>query len=371
MPEELRFRKVYALCYRIFDVADEIQLEAARRLLAEEPRRLKLAREGSQYIQLPNPPLSADLGKRELTLRSGPLLIDVLSRIFDHGAVSVIFKVPVPSGTSMEQLIRIADELYDSQSVDQLALEQLETLRRAIAAALEGAHLWDQTESYTVIYAQEIDGHPTAAQLLERADLARLLLGEVDQVPLSEREKSEVTQHRFSYKEDDLVVVDWNSAFVYEPSGSQDIPDILEICNAQLLEFRYYDHMLDANIRRTYDQVLARRRGWSSLFRSPYRVLARQVWATLLEMSEFIERVENSLKIIGDFYLGKVYEAAVRRLRIPNWQASITRKQQMLAQVYQLLKDEVDTDRALTLEFTIVILIISELLLAFASVLAR
>jgi len=56
-------------------------------------------------------------------------------------------------------------------------------------------------------------------------------------------------------------------------------------------------------------------------------------------------------------------------LRIPVWQASVTRKQQMLANVYQLLKGEVDTDRAFTLEFTIAILIVSELLLAIASVL--
>jgi hypothetical protein len=52
-------------------------------------------------------------------------------------------------------------------------------------------------------------------------------------------------------------------------------------------------------------------------------------------------------------------------MRIPAWQASVTRKQQMLANVYQLLKGEVDTDRSLTLEATIVMLIVGELLLAF------
>ena len=68
------------------------------------------------------------------------------------------------------------------------------------------------------------------------------------------------------------------------------------------------------------------------------------------------------VKIIGDFYLAKVYEAGVKRLRIASWQASVTRKQQMLANVYQLLKGDVDTQRSLTLEFTIVVLIVSEIL---------
>jgi hypothetical protein len=178
-----------------------------------------------------------------------------------------------------------------------------------------------------------------------------------------------VLQHRFSYTPRDLAVVDWNSAFVYEPSGSRDIPDVLEICNAQLLELRYYDDLLDAELNRTYDEVARRRKSRIGLFRSPYRELERRTSATLLEMSEFIERVENSLKIIGDFYLARVYEAALRRLRVKAWQQSVTRKQQMLAELYQLLKGEVDTARSLTLEFTIVLLIVIELLVAWGSVL--
>ncbi len=60
----------------------------------------------------------------------------------------------------------------------------------------------------------------------------------------------------------------------------------------------------------------------------------------------------------------------MRRLRIPAWQASVTRKQQLLERAYQLLKGEVDTDRALTLESTIVVLIVTEIALAFFKVLA-
>src|SRR5215468_6573188 len=370
MVDPLIFRRAFVLCYRIFDVADEIPLESALRLLAQDTRRLKLSREGSEYLLFANPPLSVELGKRSLGLRSRAAAVDVLARIFDHGAISVILRVPVAPSTSIEDLVFLADELYDSPAVDELAREQLEGLRRLLAPVFEGPHLWEQSESYTIIFAEEVDGHPTAAQLVERgADLARLLLGERE--PLSDREVGEVIQHRFSYRESDLAVVDWNSAFVYEPSGSPDIPDVLEICNAQLLELRFYDNLLDANILRIYDEIQRERRRWYSIFRSPYSYLARRVLATMLEMSEFVERVENSLKIIGDFYLAKVYEAALRRLRIPVWQATVTRKQQLLAQVYEWLKGEVDINRSLTLEFTVVVLIVTELLLAIVSILSH
>ncbi|MFY0582230.1 hypothetical protein ACN28S_55285 [Cystobacter fuscus] len=186
----------------------------------------------------------------------------------------------------------------------------------------------------------------------------------MDSKPLSVRERESVLASRFSYTVDDLVIVDWNSAFVYEPSGSNDIPDLLEVANAQLLEFRYYDDLLDSHIGRIHDRMQERRRGWTTLVRSPYRQLTRETLATLVDLNEFVERVENSLKIIGDFYLSKVYEAAVKRMRISSWQDSVTRKQQLLTQTYGLLKGEVDTDRSLSLELTIVLLIVLEVVFA-------
>jgi hypothetical protein len=355
----------HILCYRVFDVAEEIDLDRARRLVSEEARRLKLGREGSQYLELPNPPLAVDMGRRTLVLRGGEVGVEAQARVYDHGAMSVQLKVPVPAGTSLEALIPLADELYDTASVERVCVEIADGLRKAMAPAMLNPHLWDQNESYTVIFAERLRGNPSAAELLARPELSNLLLGEGPGARLSERERQEVTQHHFSYTEQDLVVVDWNSAFVLEPSGSLDIPDILEICNAQLLELRYYDDLLDEQLKRIYDEIQVKKAGrYGVLQRSPYKALARRVLATVLELSEFIERVENSLKVIGDFYLAKVYEAGLRRLRIHAWQASVTRKLQMLSNVYQLLKGEVDTERSLTLEVTIVVLIVGELLLA-------
>jgi hypothetical protein len=365
--DTLVFEKGQVFCYRIYDIAEEIDLERARKVLTEGARRLKLGRENGQYLELPNPPLAYELGRRVLAVRTGPLTVDVTARLFDHGAASIILSVPIEPGTTFEALTALADELYDSQALEALAAELIDTVRKTLAPALQAPHLWDQNESYTVLFAERIQGQPSAQQVYEQVDLARLLLGEVEGRPLSERESAAVTQARFSYTVDDLVVVDWNSAFVYEPSGSRDIPDLLEIANAQLLEFRYYDDLLDAHIARIHDEVQRKRHG--SLFRSPYRGLARETLATLIDLSEFVERVENSLKIVGDFYLAKVYEAAVRRLRIPAWQASVTGKQQLLSQTYGLLKGEVDTDRALTLELAIVLLIVLEIAFAFMKVL--
>jgi hypothetical protein len=77
------------------------------------------------------------------------------------------------------------------------------------------------------------------------------------------------------------------------------------------------------------------------------------------------ERLENAVKIIGDFYLARLYQGAVRRFRLPAWQDAVLRKQRLLAGVHQLLNDAADTRRAELLELTIILLILWEVLYAF------
>jgi hypothetical protein len=362
--DSLVLEKASILCYRLYDVADEIDLGVAESLLARDAHRLRLSRAGAQYLMLPNPPLIVGLGRRALALPEGKIEVEARARLFDHGAASIVLAVPVPAGTSLDALIPTADRLFDGPEVDALALELVEGLRSTVAQAMENPHLWDQVETYSVVFVESIRGSPPVEDILRRAELPRLLLGETTVPELSEAERADVTRQHFSYGVNDLVVVDWNAAFVYEPSGSSDIPDVLEIANAQLLELRYYDDALDRRLGRVNESLKRQRR---RLFRSPYPALARQVQVTLLEMSEFIERVENSLKIIGDIYLARVYEAAVEQIRIPSWKATVTRKQKMLGDIYGWLKGEVDTARSLTLEVMIVLLIVLELLVAAGS----
>ena len=219
-----------------------------------------------------------------------------------------------------------------------------------------------------MLFVERIRGNPSADECSRGADLARLLLGRGGlQAPVP-GEREAVSQYRFSYSTEDLVVVDWNSAFVYEPSGSRDIPDLLEIANAQLLEFRFYDELLDGHIARIHDQVQAAAHGLAGPLPQPLpRFGARGALhpgGPQRVHRAGGEQPENHWR----FLPGQGLRGAVRRLRIRAWQASVTRKLQLLAQTYRLLKGEVDTARSLTLETTIVALIVLEIALAFLRV---
>ncbi|MBI5546600.1 MAG: hypothetical protein HY901_22180 [Deltaproteobacteria bacterium] len=363
MSEPLIVEQGFLFAYRMYDVADEIDLEKAVALSKQAATRLKLSREGSQYLEMPNPPVAFLLGHRPLALKAGALSAEVVARLFDHGAVSIQLQLPIAPGTSLGDLAALTDEIYSSAGVDLLARQEAEALSKSIAGAFTKPHFWEGSEDYHVIFIDRFQTQPLGEEILAQGNLARLILGETGKA-LSEHEQWDVTKHAFSYFADDLAVVDWNAAFVYEPSGSRDIPDLLEIATAQLLELRYYDDVLDRELGRLYDTMEKKRHFFASVFRSKYGDLRREVMVLMLEIAEFTERVENSLKVIGDFYLARVYRAAVRRFRVPAWQESVDRKEGLVRQIYELLHGEAEHGRMFLLELTVVILIAFEIVMA-------
>jgi hypothetical protein len=364
----LRLTDAWAICYRFFDVADSIHLEKARELLSRAGsgvRRVGFSRAGSAYLQLSNAPLAADLGARQLEVLGKVRDVQLGLRLFDHGCLAIALRVPLEPGQTLAEVTPFADELYDSRAIDGLARDEIARLRTQLEPAFEKPHLWDQHEEYTVLFVKAFDRKATADEVLAEPGLAKLLLGEVDTATLSQRESKEVLEHHHSYTTEDLALCEWNATFLYEPSGSEDIVDLLEIANAQLLELRYYDAVLDTELTRVYDGIDLNK---GSILYSPYRKVLRELMQTLIELSEFIERVENALKIVGDVYLARVYESAVGQLRVKQWTEQVSRKHRLLLQTYQLLKGEVDHARSLTLELMVVVLILLEILMALVQV---
>src|SRR6266446_4041971 len=85
------------------------------------------------------------------------------------------------------------------------------------------------------------EGNPAAAQLLGscRQQIAQVVRGENS--ALSDDELREILQSAMSYYPNDLAVLGWNAAFVYDSAaGSETTLQLLEYANSQLLEFRHY-----------------------------------------------------------------------------------------------------------------------------------
>ncbi len=157
-------------------------------------------------------------------------------------------------------------------------------------------------------------------------------------------------------------MIDWNSALVVEPSGSRDVADMLEFASTHLTEFRYFDELLDERLDKLYESIERRRVG--SILRRDFESISREAGSLYIEFSKFVERVENSLKFVGDFYLATVFRAAVTRFNMHEWEENVTRKMNALARVSELLKNEVDVRRSHWLEVIVILLILFEIVSA-------
>ena len=371
MTEATTILKGRVLCYALFDLGDELHLGEAERLLtgprdgapAQAPRRFRLSREEGQTLRMKDPPLDVDLGRCAIELHGGLGRCEGQTwvRLFDHGSASVRVELAIPPGTSLERLATVTRELQRSASIQAEAQAALDLLLPRIRPALEGVAAWDELETYVVVFAEELSGSPRAEELLEREAPAlwRLLVGEPGKRP-SPAELEEMRGQRFSYLDDDLALIGWECAFVLEPDGTRDVPDVLEFARAQLVGLYSYDRQMDRELSRIYDEIEAER-GARALMWSPFGRLARRVQERWIDFTEFTDRIENSVKVVGDLYLARVFRGALERYRVGEWEASVRRKQAQIAQVYAMLKADIEHRRSLTLEAMIVLLIVFEI----------
>ena len=201
----------------------------------------------------------------------------------------------------------------------------------------------------------------TAAALRDRVDLVPLLSGE--QRALSDGARRDLLRQSFSYYADDLVVLTWDRAFIYEPRGDSDVADVLEVANAQLLEMRYYDELLDDELPRMYGLVQTTRRT-AILAPRRFAKLARRLYTLVAEVTELTEKADNALQVTEDVYLARIYASALGLFRVPTVSAAVDRKLSIIRDTYTALYDEANSSRAGLMEFLILVLIAVEIVLA-------
>ena len=338
----------------VYDVADTIDLRRLRTVGGEGVTRapLQLRREASsEFIQYPIVPLIVrlpDYAEFGATVRA---------KIFDFGVVSV--RITVPNSGPWDDYAALARRLRRDPKLEARARAALDDVLAEIASALDEPHE-ALLEDYFVLEVDRFDVPLAAGELTAgySSELASLLLFE--EQPLYRTEESEALRVAFSYYRDDLVVVQWDAAFVYDrPEGAEPIVDILEFANSQLVEFRTYDARLDEELDAVYALEPGRplrrfQRGREAAER------ADRVRYLLVDILELTDRTSNALKIIGDAYYARLYRAASGRLGLADWQRQIDTKLRSVAEIYRVFQDQAQYARSEFLELIIIALIALE-----------
>lgn len=354
------------IVYRLYDLGYEIDLERASALLAgSAPERPRPTRGEAQAIEIPNPPVTVQLGAERMAPGERAGEVELSARVFDFGVVSMRARVPLEPGLPWEAFVRRATGVAAAGSWPEEFDRARQSLFDRLRPAITKPGLSPVLEDYVVFRIHQLTDHAGSRCNTERLtdeDIARLLLGEAR--PLSAATRRELLSPRFAYFEDDLAVLTWNAALVVEPvTEDTDVQYILEFANAQLLELRFYDALLDQELPRMYDRIDEARHGFHLLGRGYSRLLAT-LQTRVAEATELVERTENALKVTDDVFLARIYAAALEVFRGPAWRSGVDGKLAIVRDTYAMLNAESQARRSEILELTIVVLIVFEIVAA-------
>lgn len=341
--------------YRLYDVAYEFDLENTEQILAKEKQtnRLKLNKVKPKSIIIENPPVSADITRLEVNLNNKwQIEANLTVRVYSIGAISLILKLMIPDCMSYDELKELSAYLYSSQEVEDIFKKYLEIIKKTIAGAFEQVDREVYVEDFTIYFFKkwEKEWDPAPLLLFEKEELSRQIT-------------EDTLANSFSYGKNDLTIINWDSALVYDKEGSSDIPDILEFALTELLTLRYYDSLLAKKIDAIHDDVKkAGTFGWYARL-SRFRKINKNLMEIVAEVSEITEKIQNSFKVTEDVFYARIYGAALNVFKTQNWSNSIEHKISIIQRTYQMLSAEIENSRATFLEAAIVFLIVFEIVL--------
>jgi hypothetical protein len=287
-------------------------------------------------------------------------------KAFEYGVVSV--SLAQPFSGDWAALVSLSCRLTSDGSLEHAAERYCRALLDRIQPALARPRDRFLSEDYFVFALTELDEPLSADALLAReADqIAQLLRGEPE--PLSAQERDEIVRHRLSYLATDLVIPTWSTALVWDTAaGVHAALEIFEYANSQLLQFRYYDELLDGELAHIYKE-LESTRAYKSWMPRRYTRAARQVHALFIDVNELTDRTENALKLVGDVYAARLLALAHSRLGVIHWRDSVRDKLKTLDEIYRFAVDQTGMERGELLELAIVLILIFELVLFFMGI---
>ena len=347
------------LMYRLYDVAWDIDLVKVEAKVREYKRQSIDRKRFSKAFEFANPPLSLKLRTFDKGIQGKQYPINAYAKAYDYGVLSIIFEIPVRE-TGMADFVVLARSIEDLFQEDFRA--ELDRLVHDLGDALQQASLSRIEEDYTIYYFRQFSPGQTAKDLSRACDIGGLLLYEDGESPPSQATRDELVPFSFSYSDNDLVVLSWDKAFVLEPSGSMDIPDLLEFANAQLLELRVYDDLADRELDVINNRMIMQ--ASPSIWKiKRYEELAARVMRTVMDLTGITEKIDNSIKVTEDVYYARVYSSALSLFKVHQWETSIDRKMLIASRSYDMLYREISNKRTEFLELIIIILIALEIVL--------
>ena len=339
----------------LFDVCEEMHLDELRNILGARRLGEGMKHAAAEQIFFERPPVVEQARFAEYPDAQ------VRVKYYDYGVMSVLFEFPFTGEwTDLITLsARWISETELQSRAESIAKEKVQRIRPAMVKPYDK---W-LSEDYFIFFMRDISGKPAASHLLTSCgqQISQVVRGE--NAVLSDGERSEVLQSAMSYYPNDLVVVGWNAAFVYDSAaGSETTMQLLEYANSQLLEFRHYDDLLTRELAGVYDS-LEKTSSLIGRWRLPRE--ASRLQTVLLDVTELTERADNAIKFLSDMFSARLYRLAASKIGVPDYKSLAKEKLRTAEDLYGFLIDQFHQSRTFVLESVVVLILLIELVYVF------
>ncbi len=350
--------------FYLFDVAEGIDLTKLRAAIGGGAINARLTTKSAapSYLQYATPPVVVDGEALDIADVDG---FKLRVKFYDYGVLSLALTRPFAG--DWPTLLGLSQIYVENVELERRAEKVARKITERFATVMTAGRATFLSEDYLVV-AVTAFATPTTADDLVAArteEIATLVRGERQK--LSRQEQDEIMKNRLSYLADDLVVPTWNAAFVYDTeAGVQAALEIFEFANSQLLEFRYYDQLLDDELGRIYHQLEKPPR-FLFLARG-YVAATSHLHALFIDVNEITDRTENTLKMFGDIYSARLFHLTGARLGLASWKQSVKEKLETLDDIYRFAVEQLAVSRGHFLEITIILILVLELVLFFLGI---
>jgi hypothetical protein len=342
-----------------YDVCEEIRLDVLRQLFPARSAEAKF-KKAPAYVRYQRTPVEETL--EPLILESGERLEGQI-KYYDYGVVSLVFELPFSGG--WDTLVQLSSRWTSDTNFEKLALRVVkQKLERAAPALIKPYTTEWLQEDYYIFHVGEVEGAPSANELLNAHDseIAQVVRGET--CPLSDDERQEILLSRISYYPSDLAVIGWNAAFIYDTAqGAETAIQLLQYANSQLLEFRHYDELMTKELENVYDFLEVGGTGLWSRWRTARA--ASKLHTVLLDVNELTERADNAIKFLSDMFSARLYKLAASKVGVPDYKDLVKEKLQTAEDLYRFMVEQFNQSRAFVLELMVVVILIIELVYFF------
>lgn len=195
------------------------------------------------------------------------------------------------------------------------------------------------SEEYSIYAVSDYKGDPE--QFFKYQDrIASLLKSE--KLALDPREIEYALSSNLKYAKNDLVIVDWDGAFLFDPEADfASTIELLELANLELLKYRLLDYDLDKRLGHVMEifknlpekkLIIFGRREVRNAITTIMQIRA----ASLFDF----QGIEREIKLIGDWYSARLYELAAKKFKFDEWRRVTKEKLDAIESIYSIASEK-------------------------------